>query len=366
MSKAEASVASHLLEAERVATMLADSVRRQDGLAAIAAEHDKAMRAVVDATRIDTSTRSALANIGSFTDSLTAARAAMGPPAATAMAVAVDRNNATQKALDATRAGASAISALAGIGRHTDSFAALEAALKPNVATALAAAVDHNNSIQRAIGATRADGSTLSSLMSVGLKTDSLAVLGATLDPGVDKLAKILHGQFADITSALKAHRFGAAALSHRQLSETVRQLSMRPDLAAVAEGAASLIQSVGLSKALTSDIQHIARAASRADYFADLENPRDSEPLSRDSALNEILEPSLEEADFSLLLILVVVAVFPALWATSMAHMTQAVQDLLFMVRVLGKLTQVDDSIPGVLLLNAIIRSMRRPRGRP
>ncbi len=344
--------------------MLADSVRRQDGLAAIAAEHDKAMRAVLDATRIDTSTRSALANIGSFTDSLTAARAAMGPPAATAMAVAVDHNNATQKALDATRADASALSALAGIGRHTDSFAALGAALKPNVATALAAAVDHNNSIQKAIGATRADGSTLSALMRVDLKTDSLAVLGATLDPGVDKLAKILHGQFADITSALKAHRVGAAALSHRQLSETVRQLSMRPDLAAVAEGAASLIQSVGLSKALTSDIQHIARAASRADYFADLENPRDSEPLSHDSALNEILEPSLEEADFSLLLILVVVAVFPALWATSMAHMTQAVQDLLFVVRVLGKLTQVDDAIPGVLLLNAIIRSIRRPRG--
>lgn len=363
MSKTEASVASHLLEAERVATMLADSVRRQDGLAAIAAEHDKAIRAVVDATRIDTSTRSALANFGSFTDSLTAARAAMGPPAATAMAVAVDRNNATQKALDATGAGASALSAL---GRHTDSFATLGAALKPNVATALAVAVDHNNSIQKAIGATRADGSTLSALTSVGLKTESLAALGATLDPGVDKVAKILHGQFADITSALKAHRVGAAALSHRQLSETVRQLSMRPDLAAVAEGAASLIQSVGLSKALTSDIQHVARAASRVDYFADLENPRDSEPLSHYSPLNEILEPSLEEADFNLLLSLVVLAVFPALWATSMAHMTQAVQDLLFVVRVLGKLTQVDDAIPGVLLLGAIIRSLRRPQGRP
>ncbi|WP_428115125.1 hypothetical protein [Candidatus Poriferisodalis sp.] len=140
----------------------------------------------------------------------------------------------------------------------------------------------------------------------------------------------------------------------------------MRPDLAAVAEGAASLIQSVGLSKALTSDIQHIARAASRADYFADLTNPLGSEPLSHDSALNEIVEPSLEEADLSLLLILVVVAVFPGLWATSMAHMTQAVQDLLCVVRVLGKLTQVDDAIPGVLLLNAIIRSIRRPRGRP
>ena len=366
MFETGASVASHLLEAERIATAMQDSVRWRDGIAAIAAEHNKAMQTMLGSATAVAATHSAFANISRHTESLAAASAAMRPNAATTLAAAVKHNNDIQKALGATRASTAAQSALAGISRHTESLAAASAAMRPNAATTLAAAVKHNNDIQRALGTTGIGLPAQSTLTGIGLKADSLKALGATVDPGVDRLARALHSQFDGITDALKAYRIDPAVLPNKQMSEIMLQLSMRPDLTAVAESAASLARSVGLSQELAADIQHIARAANRADMAADLVGPRDHDPISHDGALHEIVEPSLEEADFSLLLILVVMAVFPALLATSTAYVTQAAQDLLFMLRLLGKLTQVDDAIPGVLLLNAIIRSIRRPRGGP
>ncbi|WP_419854643.1 hypothetical protein [Candidatus Poriferisodalis sp.] len=366
MSEAGASVASHLLQAERIATALQDSVRWRDSFGAITAEHNKAMQAVLGSATAAAATRSAFANISRHTDSLAAARAAMAPSVATTLAAAVKHNYDIQKVLDATNASAAMPSVFAKIGRHTDSLAAVGAAMGPNAATTLAAAVKHNYDIQKALGATGIGPPAQSTLTGIGLQADSLKALGAAVDPGVDKLAKALHSQFDGITNVLKSYRIDPAVLPHRQMSEIMRQLSMRPDLAAVAESAASLARSVGLSRELAADIQHIAHAANRADMAADLVGPRDHDPISHDGALHEIVEPSLEEADFSLLLILVVMAVFPALLATSTAYVTQAAQDLLFMLRLLGKLTQVDDAIPGVLLLNAVIRSIRRPRGEP
>lgn len=364
MSKAGASVASHLLEAERFATMLGDSMQWHDNFTAIKAEHDKAMRAVFGATKVDAVTRSALTDIGHRADALATARAALMPSAAaTALATAVDQSSAIQKVLGATRIEASMMSALAGIGERVD---ALGAALKPNTAAALAAAVDRTNATQKALDAARAHTSDLSALTGIGQRIDSLAALGATLNPGVDQLARILHGQFNGVADALRSHRFDPIGPSQGQVAEAMRRLSMRADLAEVAASAANLIKSVGLSSELASNIQRCARAANRNGLVADLTSPQDLGLLSHDSALHEVVEPSLEEADSSLLLIFVVIAVFPALLANPMAYMTQAVQDLLFMARVLGKLTQVDDAIPGVLLLDAVIRAIRRPRQGP
>lgn len=366
MSEAGANVASHLLEAERIATALQDSVRWRDSFGAITAEHNKAMQAVLGSATAAAATRSAFANISRHTDSLAAARAAMGPSEASSLAAAVKHNYDIQEALGATGAGTAAQSALANIGHHTDSLAAARAAIGPGVATKLAAAVKHNNDLQKAIGTTSIGLPAQSTLTGIGVQADSLKALGATVDLGVDRLARALHSQFDGITNALKSYRIDPAVLPRRQMSEIMRQLSMRPDLAAVAESAAGLARSVGLSQELAADIQHIARAANRADMAADLVGPQGHDPISHDGALHEIVEPSLEAADFSLLLILVVMAMFPALLATSTAYVTQAAQDLLFMLRLLGKLTQVDDAIPGVLMLDAIIRSIRRPRGGP
>lgn len=361
MSKAEASVTSHLHEAERLATMLGDSMRWHDNFTAIQAEHDKAMRAVLGAAKIDAATRSALTGIGQRADALAAARATLMPSAAAdALATAVDQTSVIQKALDATRIDTSMKSALAGIGERVD---ALGAALKPNAAAALAAAVDRTNATQKALDAARAHTSDLSALTGIGQRIDSLAALGASLNPGVDQLARTLHSQFNGVADALRSHRFDPMGPSQGQVAEAIRRLSMRDDLAEVAASAANLIKSVGLSSELASNIQRCARAANRNSLVADLTSPQDLGPLYHDSALHEVVEPSLEEADSSLLFIFVVIAVFPALLAIPMAYMTQAVQDLLFMVRVLGKLTQVDDAIPGVLLLDAVIRALRRPR---
>ncbi|WP_419909618.1 hypothetical protein [Candidatus Poriferisodalis sp.] len=366
MFETGASVASHLLEAERIATAMQGSVRWRDGIAAIAAEHNKAMQTMLGSATAVAATHSTFANISHLTESLGAARAAMGPSVATSLEAAVKHNNDIQKALRTTSIGVPDQSTFTDIGHHTESLAAASAAMRPDAATTLAAAVKHNYDIQKALGTTSIGLPAQSTPTGIGLKADSLKALGATVDLGVDKLARALHSQFDGITNALKSYRIDPALLPHRQMSEIMRQLSMRPDLSAVAESAASLARSVGLSRELAADIQHIARAANRADVAADLVGPRDRDPISHDGDLHEIVEPSLEEADFSLLLILVVVAVFPALLATSTAYVTQAAQDLLFMLRLLGKLTQVDDAIPGVLLLNAIMRSIRRPRGGP
>lgn len=215
---------------------------------------------------------------------------------------------------------------------------------------------EHHKAMQAVLDATSVT-STQSAFADISLKASSLAAFGATLDPGTDRLVKTLHDQFSGINNAFKAHLLHSATLPRQQLSEIVRQMSIKHDLVNVAGSAASLIQSAGLSKVLTSDIQRLARAANRADLASNLARPRSHEPPKNESALHEIVEPSLEEAELGLLFVLVVIAVFPGLLATSMAYVTQAAQDLLIMLRLLGRLTQADDAIPGILLLDAIIR---------
>lgn len=263
--------------------------------------------------------------------------------------------------LDATKSTATMRATLRDFDRYGHRLTMGSAALDPTTARTLVDADEQVRVAHEVLNATRIDSSTLAWFADVGRYADPFAALGAALDSGAVELAGAVHRQFGGITNALKACSMVSAVLPHEQLSETVRMLSMRPDLVEVAESAARLIQAVGLSGELAADIQRLVRSASRDDVFADLASPEDVEPLSPDSALHEIVEPSLEEADFSLLLIIVVIVVCPALLATATAYLTHAAQDLLFWTRLVGKVTQEEDAIPGVLLLAAIIGAIRQ-----
>ena len=309
---AQSQVERHLAQAVQGVTAMADSTRWAEGAATIAAGHKK----VLDALSL-----SAVGALGvsklerSMTDEATMRAAAVGSLSAV--------DEAMKRAVEADRA-LMADARAAAVG----SLSAVDEAMK------------------RAVEADRA------------LMADARA---SASGPNVTGLTEAMHRSLSATTHALGSYMKETELLSKTQFTETVHRLASASDLLDVARSAADTVNAVRLTQGFAADIGRLAREVGDLRVGDRPENFSPLDEIEDDQSLSAIVGPSLEIADPALLLVLVAVTVYPGLFGTAATHLVQILQQAHFWLRMLGKLTTVDDSIPGVLLLATLYGLGRR-----
>ena len=179
--------------------------------------------------------------------------------------------------------------------------------------------------------------------------------------PNVTGLTEAMHRSLSATTHALGSYMKETELLSKTQFTETVHRLASASDLLDVARSAADTVNAVRLTQGFAADIGRLAREVGDLRVGDRPENFSPLDEIEDDQSLSAIVGPSLEIADPALLLVLVAVTVYPGLFGTAATHLVQILQQAHFWLRMLGKLTTVDDSIPGVLLLATLYGLGRR-----
>lgn len=177
----------------------------------------------------------------------------------------------------------------------------------------------------------------------------------------VTGLAEVMHRSFSGTTDALSAYMNETELLSKMQFTETVHRLASASDLIDIARSAADTVAAARLTQGFATDIGRLAREAADVGVGDQSLHLGSLDEIEDDQNLSAIVGPNLSIADPALLLVLVAVTVYPSLFGTAATHLVQVLQDTLFWLRTLGKLTTVDDAIPGVLLLATLYGLGRR-----
>lgn len=301
---AQSEVEKHLAQAAQGVTAMADSTRWAESAAAIAASHKKALDA-------------------------------LSPRVVGELGV-----SKLERALMADVRAAEAVVSLSAVDEAAMRTVEAERAMAANVTRSLEAERAMAADATRAFEPERA---------------------AAALGSHVTGLAAAMHRPFSDTTHALSAYMNETELLSKTQFAETANRLASASDLLDVARSAAGTVTAARLTQGFATDIGRLARHVDDLDVEDRSGNSESLDEIEDDPNLSAIIGPSLNVADPALLLVLVAVTVYPSLFGTATTHLIQALQDTLFWLRMLGRLTTVDDAIPGVLLLATLYGLSRK-----